>query len=40
MRDDGWWWNDPALTNKAIKRTVLKEMIMHRLFSPRGRRKQ
>ncbi len=34
MRDDGWWWNNPALTNKAIKRTVLKEMIMHRMFSP------
>ena len=39
MRDDGWWWNNPVLTNKTIKRTVLKEMIMHRLFSAReGRR--
>jgi len=37
MQEDGWWWNNPALTNKAIKRTVLKEMVMHRLFSPRAR---
>jgi glutamate-1-semialdehyde 2,1-aminomutase len=36
MRDDGWWWSNPALTNKAIKRTVLMEMLMHRLFPPRG----
>jgi glutamate-1-semialdehyde 2,1-aminomutase len=36
MRDDGWWWSNPALTNKAIKRTVLREMLMHRLFPPRG----
>jgi glutamate-1-semialdehyde 2,1-aminomutase len=38
MRDDGWWWSNPALTNKAIKRTVLREMLMHRLFPPRGPR--
>jgi glutamate-1-semialdehyde 2,1-aminomutase len=37
MRDDGWWWNNPALTNKAIKRTILKEMVMRRLFFPRER---
>jgi len=37
MRDDGWWWNAPALTNKTIKRTILKEMVLHRLFSPRER---
>ena len=24
MREDGWWWHDPALTNKAIKRMVLQ----------------
>jgi glutamate-1-semialdehyde 2,1-aminomutase len=35
MRDDGWWWHNPALTNKTIKRTVLKEMVMHRLFAAR-----
>ena len=35
MQQDGWWWNNPALTNKSIKRTILKEMIAHRLRSPR-----
>ena len=30
MQRDGWWWSDPALTNKAIKRTILKEMIRQR----------
>jgi glutamate-1-semialdehyde 2,1-aminomutase len=37
MQQDGWWWRDPALTNKSIKRTVLKEMIARRLFSPGDR---
>lgn len=27
MKQDGWWWNDGSLTNKAIKRQILKEMI-------------
>jgi glutamate-1-semialdehyde 2,1-aminomutase len=35
MERDGWWWHDPALTNKAIKRTIIKEMIARRLFAPR-----
>ena len=35
MQQDGWWWSDPALTNKSIKRAILKEMIAHRLFSRR-----
>jgi glutamate-1-semialdehyde 2,1-aminomutase len=26
MRADGWWWHDPAVTNKAIRRSILKEM--------------
>jgi glutamate-1-semialdehyde 2,1-aminomutase len=30
MKDDGWWWSDPAATNKAIKRTILREMLQHR----------
>ncbi len=38
MQADGWWWSSPQITNKTIKRTVLKEMIMHRLFSLRARR--
>jgi glutamate-1-semialdehyde 2,1-aminomutase len=36
MREDGWWWHNPGQSNKTIKRTVLKEMILHRLFSPRA----
>jgi glutamate-1-semialdehyde 2,1-aminomutase len=39
MRDDGWWWNNPALTNKTIKRSILKEIIVQRLLSPSRRRK-
>ncbi|HKA43951.1 MAG TPA: aminotransferase class III-fold pyridoxal phosphate-dependent enzyme [Burkholderiales bacterium] len=31
MRDDGWWWSDAALTNKAIRRGILREMIAQRL---------
>ncbi len=27
MQNDGWWWSAPALTNKAIKRRILKEML-------------
>jgi glutamate-1-semialdehyde 2,1-aminomutase len=37
MQDDGWWWKNPALTDKTIKRTILKEMVRHRLFGPRER---
>ncbi len=36
MQRDGWWWSNPALTNRSIKRTILKEMIAHRLFPDRG----
>jgi glutamate-1-semialdehyde 2,1-aminomutase len=31
MKQDGWWWNDGSLTNKAIKRQILKEMVGHAL---------
>jgi len=27
MKQDAWWWNDGSLTNKAIKRQILKEML-------------
>jgi len=27
MQADGWWWQDAALTNKAIKRGVLRELL-------------
>jgi glutamate-1-semialdehyde 2,1-aminomutase len=33
MQRDGWWWNDAQLTNKAIKRRVLKEMLQARWAS-------
>ena len=35
MERDGWWWHGPALTNKSIKRAIIKEMIARRLFAPR-----
>jgi glutamate-1-semialdehyde 2,1-aminomutase len=31
MKADGWWWRDAALTAKAIKRRVLREMLATRL---------
>ncbi|MFL6600039.1 MAG: aminotransferase class III-fold pyridoxal phosphate-dependent enzyme [Steroidobacteraceae bacterium] len=30
MHSEGWWWSDAALTNKAIRRRVLKEMLRAR----------
>jgi glutamate-1-semialdehyde 2,1-aminomutase len=27
MRRDGWWWQNPTLTNKAIRRRVLRELL-------------
>jgi len=30
MHADGWWWHDAALTNKSIRRGVLKEMLRER----------
>jgi glutamate-1-semialdehyde 2,1-aminomutase len=35
MKRDGWWWGNPELTNKSIKRTILKETMARRLFSRR-----
>lgn len=29
MQQDGWWWQSPALTNKSIKRGLLREMLSH-----------
>lgn len=37
MSKDGWWWTAPHLTNKWIKRRVLKEMLQHR-FGPKNDR--
>jgi len=30
MQVDGWWWQDATLTNKTIRRGVLREMLRHR----------
>jgi glutamate-1-semialdehyde 2,1-aminomutase len=30
MKQDGWWWHDAALTNKKIRRQILKEMIFRK----------
>jgi glutamate-1-semialdehyde 2,1-aminomutase len=27
MKQDAWWWNDGTITNKSIKRQILKEML-------------
>ncbi len=27
MKQDGWWWHDASLTNKTIRRQILREMI-------------
>ena len=28
---DGWWWSEPSMTNKEIRRRVVKEMIRAKL---------
>jgi glutamate-1-semialdehyde 2,1-aminomutase len=33
MNEDGWWWHNPAMTNKSIRRAILKEIVAHRLFA-------
>ena len=30
MKQDGWWWREDSLTNKAIRRQILKEMLMRK----------
>jgi glutamate-1-semialdehyde 2,1-aminomutase len=30
MEADGWWWQDAALTDKSIRRGVLREMLAQR----------
>jgi glutamate-1-semialdehyde 2,1-aminomutase len=30
MAGDGWWWHDERLTNQAIRRGLLREMLSHR----------
>lgn len=30
MHKDGWWWSDATLTNKSIKRRILRELLAQR----------
>ena len=32
MQADGWWWSDPAATNKSIRRGILREILTHRFL--------
>jgi glutamate-1-semialdehyde 2,1-aminomutase len=36
MQRDGWWWSPPELTNSAIRRRLLKEMLQARLSRTSG----
>ena len=36
MQQDGWWWADPAATNKTIRRKILREILSHRLSLKRA----
>ena len=36
MQSHGWWWHSPELTNRAIKRQMLREMLHARLPWFRG----
>ena len=36
MREDGWWWRTPSLTNKSIRRRVLTELIRAAVRRGRG----
>jgi glutamate-1-semialdehyde 2,1-aminomutase len=38
MNGDGWWWCDPAATDRTVKRHILKEMIAQRLSALRDHR--
>jgi glutamate-1-semialdehyde 2,1-aminomutase len=30
MQADGWWWSAPGLSNRAIRRRILGELLRHR----------
>jgi glutamate-1-semialdehyde 2,1-aminomutase len=36
MQQDGWWWADPAATNKSIRRKILREILAHRFSRNRA----
>ena len=31
MKQDGWWWRGASLTNKTIRRQILREMIRRKV---------
>lgn len=33
MRDDGWWWTAPGVSNRGIRRSILVEILRRRLMS-------
>jgi glutamate-1-semialdehyde 2,1-aminomutase len=35
MKAEGWWWHEAGLTNRSIKRGILREMLAQRLRRPR-----
>jgi glutamate-1-semialdehyde 2,1-aminomutase len=39
MQQDGWWWFDPATTDKSIKRGILREIAVHIFSSARSHAK-
>ena len=36
MQRDGWWWPVPGLSNRGIRRTILREMLQARGWWPMG----
>jgi glutamate-1-semialdehyde 2,1-aminomutase len=32
MQNDGWWWQHPNLSNKSIKRQILRELLFSRFL--------
>jgi glutamate-1-semialdehyde 2,1-aminomutase len=38
MERDGWFWCQPVATNSTVKRSIMKEMIAHRLRALRDHR--
>ncbi|HQR83394.1 MAG: glutamate-1-semialdehyde 2,1-aminomutase [Polynucleobacter sp. 24-46-87] len=36
MKQDGWWWNEGGLSNKMIKRQILREMIFGKRAQPKS----